>query len=231
MTSGRFALAIVATASLLATSCLVPYVYPKLSYVPGCPAEGPKVADIHAFRVDLSANEVDVGENGEFTLTEIVPRPDGCFPAQGRLSLEYGYYVCGPLNFNVGWLHDTRVRLYSRGFRLVELKAWESAETIRWQVAEDWSAREKAVDDLLRRPAISGSELASRRHDPERGSSPSDLIRTKATVKALLFAAAEYEEIAAHAATPAEAARLQGKARGLSGVSPAAPPLSTPVFP
>ena len=204
---------------LLATGCLFPYVYPKLAFVPGCDPAGPKVADIHAFRVDVSAHEVDVGEDGEITLTPISLGSNSSVPPQIGLSLEHGIYVLGiAVNYNVGWLHDTRVRLYSRGYQLIELKSWDSANAIRWQIADDWSAREQAVDDLLRRPAVSNSENALRRHDTERGSSQSDLVRSKATMQAMRFAAAEYEEIAAHVYAPADAARLKKKAQDLRTV-------------
>src|SRR4051812_35954336 len=83
-----------------ATGCLIPYAYPKLDYIP--PADpGAKAADVRAFRVDVTAHQIDIGEEGSIKLTELQPRADGSFPAQTRLSVERGVYIGGgALNFN-----------------------------------------------------------------------------------------------------------------------------------
>src|SRR4051794_20785946 len=90
---------LVAVPCLGSNGCLLPYAYPKLDYVPAYDP-GMKIPDCYAFRVDVTAHEVDVGESSEFTLTPIALRPDGSVPPQVGVSVERGYHVFGPLNFN-----------------------------------------------------------------------------------------------------------------------------------
>lgn len=110
---------------LLATGCL-PYGYPKLAYVPGYdPTNVRKAAEVHAFRVDVTTDRADLSETAEWSITEIARTSDGRFPPQTRLSVERGFNVFGPLTYNVGRSHTTRVRLYSPGHQLVELDSWD----------------------------------------------------------------------------------------------------------
>jgi hypothetical protein len=197
----------------LATGCLIPYAYPKLSYVPGYDAAGLKATDVRAFRVDVTADQADLDENGEYTLTEIIPSSDKCFPPQAQLSLERGVYVLGPLNFNMGRLHTTRVRLYSPGYQLVELESWCSTDKVRWQLASDWNACEKAIDDLLRHPTLTAGPR-DRKQLPK-------VSASSATMRVFVFAAGEYEKLIADAPTPADAARVRDKARALVETKPA----------
>ena len=211
---------LLAVPCFFAAGCIIPYAYQKLSYLPGCDTAGVKAPEVRAFRVDVDAHEVDMGETGEYTIAEITARSDGKTPSQASLSLERGYYVLGgAVNFNVGWLHTTRVRLYAPGYHLVELKPWESPDAVRWQLAGDWVNQAKAVDDLLRRPAVSASEAALRGHDPSRGEALSDLVMTNTTRDALSFAASEYERLAKSAPTPDDDARVRDKAKRLREMS------------
>jgi hypothetical protein len=202
---------------LCLAGCLLPYAYPNLSYVPGCELST-QMPDCHVFRVDVAAHEVDVGENGEYTLVEIPRRSDGSFPPQFGLSVDYGFYVAGiAVNYNVGWLHSTRVRLYRPGYQLIEQAPWDLTNKVQWQPATNWIEQEKAIDELIRCPAVSESEIAIRKHHneeaPKRGSpTASDIISPKA---AFLFTAAEYERVATLAPTPEDAARLRNKAKKL----------------
>src|SRR6266550_219510 len=101
---------------VFATGC-IPYAYPKLSFVPSCDL-GPDATDTHAFRLDLTADTtLLVPERGEYTLSEITPRPDGSIPPQSRVTVERGVFFLTQL----GRLHTTRVRLYRPGYQLVEL--------------------------------------------------------------------------------------------------------------
>jgi len=200
---------------LLATGCIIPYAYPKLSYVPGCNPTGPKTTDIHAFRVDVNADCADFSTTGEYTLTEITPRSDGSIPLQARLTVERGVYLIGPLTSNIGRFHSTGVRLYSPGWKLIELNSGDPAAPIRWQLAENWSAREKAIDDLLHPPALHRGDL------DVGGPLPKLAGSTEAAKRPFVFAAAEYEQIAASVSDPAETARLRDKARLLIEIKPA----------
>ena len=189
---------------LLATGCL-PYGYPKLAYVPGYDPNGRKVAEVHAFRVDVTTDRADLSETAEWSITEVARTSDGRFPPQARLSVERGFNVFGPLTYNVGRSHTTRVRLYSPGHQLVELDSWDSSDKVLWQITADWSARERAIDDLVQPPRQSGTKKPA--------------AVSPASGPAFAFAATEYEEIAANAATPEEAARLKRKAEGIRPVT------------
>lgn len=80
---------LVITLCLLATGCfIIPCKYPKLSYLPGVDL-GSELADCHVFRVDFLVHQTDNhGEYGEYTLTEVLPEPDGGIPSHARVSLE-----------------------------------------------------------------------------------------------------------------------------------------------
>jgi hypothetical protein len=211
-----------AVPALLATGCLIPYAYPKLDYVPGTDL-GPKAPDVHAFRVDVTARQVDIGETGTFTLTEIEPRADGSFPAQTRFSLERGVYLATvPLGFNVGRRHATRVRLYRPGYQVVEVPAWGSAAGARWVPAADWLAQERAVDDLLHRPTVSAGAGAFARAGSSSWDGQLPEVGAPQTARVLVFAAAEYERVALLAPTPEDAACLREKAGRLVETRPAA---------
>jgi hypothetical protein len=205
----------------------IPYAYPKLDYVPGYDP-GPKGPECEAFCVDVTAKQRDLGETGEYTIAEITPRADGSFPAQARLTVERGHYFATlVVNYNVGRLHTTRVRLYRPGYQLIELEPWESADKAAWQPAADWAAQEKAVDDLLRRPAMT-EFAAAQQKKRELLLSPGKELRELPTVagpettRIFLLAAMEYERIAT-LAPPADAARLRDKAARLLGLGPAQP--------
>ena len=106
---------------ILAAGCL-PYVYPKLSCIPSTEL-GLEVSDVHAFRVDAEMNLALWSSGCEYRLTEITPRSDGTLPSQLRVTIEYEvahldhfYY------FSRGRVHETLVRLYRPGYRLIELR-------------------------------------------------------------------------------------------------------------
>src|SRR5438046_2056215 len=83
------------------SGCLVPYAYPKVSWTPSV-SVGAKREEVHAFRVDVTGDIVDIGESDRFTLTRITPISGDHEPSQARISLEYGYYVFGiALNYPV----------------------------------------------------------------------------------------------------------------------------------
>ncbi|MBN9120151.1 MAG: hypothetical protein J0I06_13465 [Planctomycetes bacterium] len=203
--------------------CLLPYAYPKLEYVPGAdftPAE----PDVRAFRVDVEADQIDLGENSSFELTPIALRPDGRLPGQLGVSLERGVYIAGvAVNYNVGRVHTTRVRLYRPGYQLVEIAPWGSSGPIVWAPAADWAAQEKAIDDLLRRPFVSSRAAAFAKNKGAfwgAGTKAEELpplsSESGQAPPAFAFAASEYARVAKLAPTPEDAARLREKARLLA---------------
>jgi hypothetical protein len=195
---------------------MIPYAYPKLSFVPGSNPADPTIADLHAFRVDLTAKQIDVGETGEYSLTPISRSADGSISPLARVSVERGYYVLGiALNYNVGRIHTTRLRLYRPGYELVELESWDSADKIAWKPTSDLIAQEKAIDALLRRPAVTSFGVAqNRKAAADTQATPADSGFT-ACEETVLFAAAEYERVAGIAQESEGAARLRGKAETL----------------
>ena len=196
---------------LVATGCFFPFAYPKWSFVPSCDL-GPEVNDIHAFRVDVTAdNGLFRSERGVYTVAEITPNPNGTIPAQSRITMERGFDILQ----QIGRLHDTRVRLYRPGYQLVELHSWESPDAIEWRQATDWRDQERAIDDLLARPALTPTFA---RNNQERPLPPVTLGESRTFV----FASAEYERLATLAPTPADAARVRDKAHRLVEVKPAA---------
>lgn len=217
---------------LFAAGCLIPYAYPKLDCVPGAHV-GTTTNDVSTFRVDVSAHQADIGEEGTFELTEIEPRYDGSLPAQFGASVERGYYVFGvALNYNVGRLHATRVRLYRPGYQLVELPAWGSTKNVAWITAPDWQSQEQAIDDLLQRPAVSASARGYVRkqgtfwNDANQPRRQTALVASPATTRAFALAAAEYERVAKLAPTEADATRLHEKAERLLEVKPVQAPIA-----
>ena len=96
------------------------------------------------------------------------------------------------------------MRLYRRGFETTELRAGQNVAELDWTEATDLAAQEKAVDDLLGvSPLKSTSPLK-----PVRGtgvhSPPALELGTKSSghMKALLFAASEYEWLALQVSGP-----------------------------
>jgi hypothetical protein len=147
--------AVIAVVCLLTAGCL-PYAYPKLSCVPGTEL-GPEASDVHAFRVDAET-DFPFGDS-KYALTEITLQADGTLPTQWRVTIERGtvdpsgrlYHLSG------GQAHETRVRLYRPGYRLVELKSWDSTDRIVWQPASDWRAQVEALTGLLAPPQATAS--------------------------------------------------------------------------
>lgn len=224
----RLLLAAIGAASPLTAGCLIPYAYPKLDYVPGA-AFAPNGSDVHAFRVDASADQLDLGESGtSFGLKPIELRPDGRLPGQIALSLERGVYVAGvAVNYNVGRVHTTRVRLYRPGYQLVEVSAWGSSGPVVWTPATDWAAQEKAIDDLLRRPSVSASAAALAKNNGSFWGAATEAAELRGILSdssevppAHAFAAGEYRRVAELAPTPKDADRLREKARLLVEYEP-----------
>ncbi|HEV3438361.1 MAG TPA: hypothetical protein VG122_13435 [Gemmata sp.] len=193
---------------LCLSGCLLPYAYPNLDCILGCDLDL-KMPDCRVFRVDVRAHQADLQEDGEYTVVEIPRRSDGSFPPQFGLSVNRGVYVVGvALNYNIGCLHSTRVRIYRPGYQAIELEPWDSTEKVQWYPTTNWIEQEKAIDALLKLPVV-GIPPVIVNHTP-----PCDAgyISTKATD---LFAAAEYERVASLAPTPEDAVRLRQQAEQL----------------
>jgi hypothetical protein len=206
---------------MLSSGCLVPYAYPHLCVVPGVQAS-PKHEDVRAFRVDVTGNIVDVGVDDSFRLTAVPISSSGRTPALIGLSLDYGFYVIGgALNYPVHHGHSTLLRLYCRGYQLLQIRGWEVPGRISLDPATDLSAQEKAVDDLLSPPAIEAPRLEFQygleNPIPPEGWEVKNLKPGSASAEhrsVLLFAASEYERLAM-LVNPDETDRQPLKARFL----------------
>jgi len=208
---------------VLASGCLIPYSYPKLSYLPGV-EQGPELADCHVFRVDCLVHETDNrGDNGEYTLTEVPRALDGHIPSQALWSLENKSVVVGIIsaNYEVGLVHRSQLRLYRPGYELVELESRDSAAKVQWRPVTNWADQERTIDRLLNGPPTDTS-LRAKEFWEERGTEFRQLPKvanySSAETRPLLFAATEYERVGKSAATPADADRLKRKAAEIRGV-------------
>lgn len=208
---------------LLALSgCLIPYAYPKLDYIP-CGDLHLESPDCHVFRVDAETYQVDIGETSKYTIAEIERRPDGTFPSQLSFEIDRGYYVVSmAVNHNVGFMHATRVRIYRPGYPLVETASGNAEAAYSAENKPvDWHAQERAINDLIRCPAITDEEMDRRQHDERIRRRTRGLPRgidILTSQPAFLFAAGEYERVALLADNPADAERLRNKAREIRNV-------------
>jgi hypothetical protein len=198
---------------LCLSGCLIPYAYPNLSYVQGYDL-GEEMPDCHVFRVDVAAHQEDIGEsNQEYSVAEIARLHDGSFPPQFGITVNRGFYVVGvALNYNVGWVHATKVRLYRPGYQLIQLSPWETIDKIEWQTATTALEQEKAIDALLREPTVTRGAAVFKKIEKEAAQEmPDSVMGLSDFKKTELFAAAEYERVAGLAPSPADVARLRKK--------------------
>jgi hypothetical protein len=221
--------------SLAFLSCLsgcLPYVYPKVSWTPSV-SVGTNPEEVHAFRVDVTGDVVDIGESDRYTLARLTPTGNH-EPAQTRVSLEYGLYVVGiALNYPIHHGHTTLLRLYRPGYQLVEIKSWELPGKITWTPAPDLAAQEKAVDDLLNVPTI-GPRLGLSGNWLDKDLQGNIALQpgwvSAKHREALLFAASEYDRLALLTPNASEQdrqirARLLSKSNSLRDL--ANPPITT----
>jgi hypothetical protein len=174
-------------------------------------------SDCHAFRIDVSGYQQDLGVSQmAVRFRRVAPSFGGLLPPQVGFSVDYGYYVVGiALNYNVGHIHSTRLRLYRPGYQLVELDSWALADHVVWKGATGVAAQEKAIDDLMTVTSLSCSEeiwlkfwnVGEHQHLPSAAFGDDK--------EPLRFAAAEYQRVATLAPNAAEAERIRNKAREL----------------
>jgi hypothetical protein len=201
-------------ACCLHAGCMLPYAYPRLAHVGGVEVErqGP---DVHAFRVDARVSLVDISHDvEEYRLGRVPLTGDGRVPSFDRVEVDYGLYVVGgALNYPIHHHRQTEMRLYRPGSQLLNLGPGGKSVQVSWRPAVGLAGQEKAVDDLLAPPVVPGALLPAL---PERPWSLSKLAPGSASPAqrdALLFAAAEYDRLAA--AFAADAPRLAGKAKAV----------------
>jgi hypothetical protein len=222
MMVGRFhklLLGLVLLACPLASGCFIPvgYAYPTVGLTPPLHVCAP-AESIRAFRVDVHKEFgcLEFAGDSTYSLTEIPIPDDGWISSQAKFGFGYGWYVnCIALSYDRE-IHETlRVRIYRPGYETIQVKLWAIPKELVWTKAEDLNAQETAVDALIGPgPILSSTDHPTRGQKALVSGSSSSAHR-----KALLFAAAEYERLAAlaPAGTEGEALRdrLRGKANGL----------------
>ena len=182
-------------ACLLLPGCLIPYAFPKLSQTP--PALlGEEATDVHAFRVDITTDFVDVGGTDHYSLSEMKSRPPRWLLPQTKVSATYGIFVLGiALNYPVFLSHSLAAKLYRPGYDLVELESWDLPVRIAWKRAEDLKSQKRALDRLFLMDRE--AEKTEPKQWPLIGRCLSAGAESSAHRHALLFAASEYERLAA----------------------------------
>jgi hypothetical protein len=211
---------LLALACALTTGCMLPYAYPQISTIDSLDLVR-QSSDMHAFRVDADGWMADAGvDMKDYRLSSIKLDSEGRLPSQMDFNLEYGLYIVGPLNYAVGSTHWTQVRLYRRGYQLIEVMPDKRPARMEWKPAIGVAAQEKAVDNLLWPPANERFPHSLQRDKdntwPGSLVSPGSLASKHR--EALLFAAEEYERLVLVWGPKADAVtkdRLQNKAREL----------------
>jgi hypothetical protein len=166
--------------------------------------------EVHAFRVDITRQNEDVGVCATERLSEIPARNTDEVPSQLRPGLISGFVVIGvAVNYVTYTSHSLALRLYRPGYALVEVASWEFDHRVTWQPAPRVEDQEKALDGLfpLDRDATSPSIADS--HGLANGSA------SPAHRRALLFGAAEYDRLGHQAESKERAGRLARKAAAL----------------
>jgi hypothetical protein len=158
--------------------CMVPYAYPKVDYTMPIKVECPG-EEVHAFRVDITQHRTDVpARDATVCLTELPLNGGGEIPAQKKSSVTYGFYVFAvALDLPVETNHDVHVRVYRPGFELVEIASWQPPECVDWKRAPDLKTQAEVLHSLVWMAEPGSASPANR--------------------AALLFAASEYERLAA----------------------------------
>ena len=205
------------------------YAYPTAAFIPAVPAAA-SPAEVRAFRVDVAdeQNCIDFPEHDRYVLTPVSLSRAGSVPPQMLVALDYGWvWNCIALIFDGHTHHTVMVRLYRPGFRTVEIQAGQKEGRADWEKTADAAAQEKAVDDLL---STWGTNDPGRQwaDDHNRDLPPTDWkvfaslapgSSSSGHRRTLLFAASEYERLAAGLGDdePAQRqrARLADKAKAL----------------
>jgi hypothetical protein len=227
----------VSLACLSLPACMeVPLCIPEMSYVgpvdPGCPS-----TNLHAFRVDVTEKDVvDIDDSynavcggvAYYELTPLQLSGRGTTSLQMALSCAYGWRYVGIWDhWPTRTTHSVAVRLYRRGYKTVEMRPGQSMPELEWTEVADLPDQEKAIDDLLGvSPLQSTSPVKPIKTSGFRSPPALELgTRSSGQREALLFAAGEYERLAA-STDPEERsirARLLDKARCLKELAAGKP--------
>lgn len=194
---------------LLAAGCIpfvpVPFVCPTVSQTAPLNIHGPK-DDIRVFRVDVRSNlsGPEFNDGDCYTLRELGVIADRWVLPQTRVAADYGFvWNCIALMFHEHIHHSILMRLYRPGFDCVEIKSWHLAQGVEWRSAPGLSAQESAIDSLVATPGWQQSlmtltlDIESREPKVPGCDQLAPGSSSSAHRDSLLFAASEYERLAA----------------------------------
>ena len=185
--------------------------YPSLKHVSSVNV-GSSDEEVHCFRVEATKHDGFLSSrDGDLLLDEVSISRTGRVDGQFRLTIDSSgqALIGGPVKNR----HEVRLRVYRRGYETVEIKPEDDAHAVTWKAVRDSGAQEKAVDDLL--------FLGSRSQLPVKDEPPNPAALSLSGVqagsasaahrKALLFAASEYERLAAQLPAGREDTEQTGK--------------------
>jgi len=166
--------------------------------------------EVHAFRVDATdkMNGIEFNEMSTYIFHEVPVSSTGTVDGQTQLAVDYGMiWNWIALIYTKHTSHSVLLRLYRPGYELVEIDFWWAKSEIEWKKASGVAEQEKAIDGLLyvRAPYYGVEEDDYSFPGLATGST------TEGHRKALLFAASEYERLAAHLQAGREDTEQSGK--------------------
>lgn len=180
------------------------YAYPSLSYVPALNL-GPAHDNIFVFRADVADDQscLDLAKPGHYRFREIHVAPQGSILGQGKVTFDSGFYWnLIAVTYAERISHTIRLRLYRPGYDMLEIQPWQNEASLEWTAVRDVAAQEKVVDKLLR-PTGTGAWTQAHK-DQDWGFSQVDPGSVSAEHRhVLLFAASEYDRLAAEMALEA----------------------------
>jgi len=151
----KFSSVVLASPMLFAAGCLVPFcIGPSVGYVPSARVDA-DTESVHAFRVVTSESSKFSNYGGVYCkesrqLTPIALATSGETKEQWHVSCMHAEFASLLLFWGIDWHRETvSVRLYRRGYDIVELKAWEFGRHVEWHRAETLAEQAKAIDDLV----------------------------------------------------------------------------------
>jgi hypothetical protein len=185
------------------TGCLY-YAYPTVTHTPELTVEN-KDGSVHAFRIDIDRKErTPLPPITQYALIKIPLDSRGLIPSQLEVAPATGVY--NPLGVVDGQPHERNqytifVRAYRPGWRTIEVRAWEKSRELNWLPAPDIAAQEKAVDDLLAVPTPPDQAARGTWWEVKDEKVPGFGLQPGSAAvgqrQALLFAASEYQRLAA----------------------------------
>jgi len=199
------------------------FAYPKIQRIPKADVNSDQ-GDVRAFLVTTTYAEKPDTLSPESlrrrrpqTLTPLPLAANGHAVSHNDFHFEASALVVGAVNYGWSYGRNTEIVLHRPGYKLVTLRPGQKRGKIPWEAVDCLAARERVIDDLLAmdsshpyntayRFSVEESKLEAplpaptgSADKPVGGDSESGLLRLPGQREAMLFAAAEYERLAAPA--------------------------------